>query len=196
MVIGLGVLLGAAAIGLTGRMLALPPQNALETSAGDGTRAQRKLFALARRRADTVTLSEAEVNALLVHHVVEAGGARLSGLRARLLGDDRLELQARTPLGRALDEVGLGWLEGVLPAAWRARPLRLRAEASLRVEGTSPRRLRLDVDEFAVGNQWLPAPAVRLLVDPAAVGLLQWRLPDHVDRVEIEPGRVVIHTRS
>jgi hypothetical protein len=72
----------------------------------------------------------------------------------------------------------------------------LRAEASLRVEGTSPRRLRLDVDEFAVGNQWLPAPAVRLLVDPAAVGLLQWRLPDHVDRVEIEPGRVVIHTRS
>jgi len=27
------------------------------------------------------------------------------------------------------------------------------------------------------------------------VGLLRWRLPDHVERVAIEPGRIVIRTR-
>jgi hypothetical protein len=36
---------------------------------------------------------------------------------------------------------------------------------------------------------------LRLLLDPAAVGWLRWRLPEHVERVAIEPGRVLIQTR-
>lgn len=194
--IGLGCLLIVGGVGLTARMLALPEATA-ETSSSDGARAQQKLFALARHRAQSVALTEAEVNALLAHHVMEAKGARLTGLQVRLLGEGKLELRARTPLGRALGEVGLGWLVGLLPTTWQVRPLGLRAEATMRVQRTPPpRQLRLEVDRFLLGDQWLPAPAVRLLVDPAAVGLLQWRLPDHIDRVEVQPGRVVIGTRS
>jgi hypothetical protein len=54
----------------------------------------------------------------------------------------------------------------------------------------------VDVDEFVIGRQRLPAPALRLLLDPAAVGLLQWTLPDHVESVAIEPDRVVIQTAA
>ena len=188
-----GGLLLAGVIGAAVRMLALPDEGDPRTTAADGARAQQKLFALARqgRRAETVTLSETEVNALLARHVVDAGGARLAGLSARLVGADRLELRARTALGRMLEDGGFGTLARVLPASWRARPVRLRVGARLRVAETPPRQLRLDVEEFAVGRQRLPTPVLRLLVDP---GPLRWRLPDHVERVGIEPGRVVIRT--
>jgi hypothetical protein len=197
--VALGTLLIGGVLTITVRILALPEGGAPVTSAADGTRAQQKLVALARqgRRPETVTLSEAEVNALLARHVVEVRGARLAGLSARLVGGDRMELRARTPLGLALDEVGVGALAGALPASWRARPVHLRVGARLTVdEAAGPRQLRLDVDDFAVGRQRLPAPILRLLVDPATVALLRWRLPEHVERVGIEPGRVVIRTAS
>src|SRR5688572_15100909 len=77
---------GSAAVAF--RMLAAPDSEAPVTSAADGSRAQQKLFSLARqnRRGATVALTEAEVNAFLDRHLVEAGGTRLSGLSARLLG--------------------------------------------------------------------------------------------------------------
>src|SRR5712664_1201855 len=141
------------AVGATVRALArpdVPPPAA--TSPADGARAQRKLFDLARqgRRATTVTLSEAEINALLARHLVEARGVRLGAPAARLLGAD------------------------------------------VRVDEGAPRQLRLDVEDFAVGRQRLPAAALRLLLDPAAVGLLRWPLPQDFDSVIIEPGRVII----
>jgi hypothetical protein len=121
---------------------------------------------------------------------------RLAGLSARLVGEDRLELSARSPMGQVLEEAALGALADMLPASWRARPVRLRVGARLRVEEGPPRQLRLEVDEFAVGRQPLPTPTLRLLVDPATVGLLRWRLPEHIERVGIEPGRVVIRIAS
>ena len=143
-----------------------------------------------------MTFTEAEVNALLARHLVEARGVRLSGLSARLIGGDRVELRARSSLGQILEEAALGPVSDVLPASWRARPVRLGLGARLRTEDGSSRQLRIEVDEFAVGRQRLPTQALRLLVDPATVGLLRWRLPDHVRRVGIEPGRVVIRTAS
>jgi hypothetical protein len=197
-VVALAALLVAASIGATLRMLASPDGSDPVSSAADGTRAQRKLFDLGRqaRRGQTVTWTEAEVNALLAHHLVEAGGVRLTGLSARLIGGDRLELRARSPLAQVLDEVGLGTLGSALPAGWRARPVQLRVSGRLRIEPGRPRQVRIEVDEFRVGRQRLPTPILRLLVDPATVGLLRWRLPEHVEGVGIEPGRIVIRTAS
>lgn len=197
-VIALVALLLGGVIGATVRMLAAADEPEPATNAADGARAQQKLFDLARqvRRGETVTFSEAEVNALLARHLVEARGVRLSGLSARLIGGDRVELSARSPLGQILEEAALGSLSDVLPVSWRARPVLLRLGARLLTEDGSLRRLRIEVDEFAVGRQRLPTLALRLLVDPATVGLLRWRLPDHVRQVGIEPGRVVIRTAS
>jgi len=196
--LGLTTLLVGGLIGVGARILAASGDSDPVTSPGDGTRAQQKLFDLARqtRRGHTVTLSEAEVNGLLAHHLVEAGGVRLAGLSVRLIGNDRLQLRARSPLVQVLDEVALGAVADALPETWRARPVQFRVGGRLRVEGGPPRQARVEIDEFTVGRQRLPAPVLRLLVDPAAVGLLRWRLPDHVERVEIEPGRVVIRAAS
>jgi hypothetical protein len=181
------------------RMLAVPTDLTVSRSSqADGSRAQQKLFDLARppKRAETVTLTEAELNALLARHFVEARGVRLSSPSTRLVGGDRLILNAQSPLRQLFDEASLGALADALPAGWQARPVWLHLGARVRVEANGRRHLRMDVDEFAIGRQRLPAPLLRLLIDPASVGLLQWGLPDHVERVWIEPGRVVVQTAA
>jgi hypothetical protein len=189
-VLGGGVVLGV-------RLLALPDTEEPRTSAAEGSRAQQKLLALARRdrRAGAVTLTEGEVNSLLDRHVVEAGGTRLSGLAVHLPGQNRVDLRARTTLGKVLDEAGLGGAATALPRRWQARPVLLRAVGQVRIDDTAPRQLRLDLDAFYLGTQALPPAVLRLLLDPATAALLRWRLPEHVERVTIDPGRVTIQTR-
>jgi hypothetical protein len=191
-------LLVGGTVGATLRMLAQPDISVQPTTAADGARAQRKLFDLARqtRRGDTVFLTEAEVNALLARHLVEARGVRLASPSVQLIGGDRFLVRAQSPLRQLFDEAGAGAVADVLPTRWQARPVWLRVGARVRVEAGARRLLRVDVDEFAVGRQRLPAPALRLLLDPASVGLLQWTLPDHVEDVGIEPDRVVIQTAA
>ena len=189
-----GGLVGAAV-----RMLAKPEAASLPpTTAADGVRAQQKIFEVARRGRLTqpVMLSEPEINALLARHLVEARGVRLGMLGVRLLGGDRVEITGQLPLRQLLDEAGLAALSSVLPAAWRERPVWVDIGARARVSEELRRQLRLDVENFAVGRQRLPARTLRLLLDPAAVGLLQWPLPEQVESVTIEPGRVVIRGAS
>ena len=75
-----------------------------------------------------------------------------------------------------------------------------RAGAHARVEPGVTRRerryLRLDVREFAVGRQGLPAVLLRILLDPRTLGVLRWPLPDSIEAITIEPGRVVIRLAS
>jgi len=192
--LALGGLVGA---GL--RMLATPEAAALPpTTAADGSRAQQKIFDVARatRLAQPISLTEAEVNALLSRHLVEARGVRLNALGVRLIGDDRVELTGQAPLRQLLDEAGLSSAAPVLPARWLERPVWIDVGARVRVSSGARRQLGLDVEHFAVGRQRLPARALRLLLDPAAIGLLRWPLPEHVGGVSIEPGRVVIRGTS
>jgi len=198
-VLAVAALAVGGAIGAASRALARPDRpEPPATSPADGAQAQLKLFDLARRGrpATTVTLTEAEVNALLARHLVEARGVRLGAPSARLVGDDRVQLTAHVPLQQLLDDAGVPALGSVLTPGWRARPVWLRVGAHVRVDERAARQLRLDVENFAVGRQRLPAAALRLLLDPAAVGLLRWSLPRDVDSVGVEPGRVVIRTAS
>jgi len=200
-VVGLGLLAVAlvATVGVGSRLLGQPVVAPSVTTAADGSRAQQKLFDLTRRRRgapETVVITEAELNALLTRHLVEARGVQLGAPTARLLGGDRLELMGYRPLGRILEEMSLASVGSVLPASWWERPVWLRVGAHVRVEERSPRHLRLDVDALVVGRQRVPALALRLLMDPGGVGLLRWPLPSHIESVTIEPGRAIIRTAS
>jgi len=196
--LGFLVLLGLASLLLWGavaagaRVLATPDLAVVAFSPGDGARAQQKLFVLARasRRTETVTLSEAEVNALLTRHLVEARGIRLVAPRARLIGRDRFLLDSQRPLHSLLDELSMGVLADALPERWRTRLLWIHLGGRVHTDRDRD-QLRIEIDEFAVGRQRLPVTLVRLVLDPASLGLLRWPLPAHIDHVWIEPGRLV-----
>ena len=165
----------------------------------DGSRAQQKLFELTRRRrgpAETVVITEAEVNALLSRHLVEARGVQLGAPSARLLGGDRIELTGYRPLAGFSRRSPSRRSAACYRRGWREHPVWLRIGAHVRVEEQSPRHLQLDVDALVVGRQRVPALALRFLLDPGGVGLLRWPLSSHIESVTIEPGRAVIRTAS
>jgi len=197
--LGIVALAVGGVVGAGARMLAKPQAASLPaTTAADGSRAQQKLFDLARsnRLTQPVTLTEGEINALLSRHLVEARGVRLNALGVRLAGDDRVELTGQAPLRQLLDEAGVSAVAGLLPARWLEHPMWVHVGARTRVSAGPRRQLSLEVEHFAVGRQRLPARTLRLLLDPAVVGLLRWPLPEHVRDVNIEPGRVVIRGAS
>jgi hypothetical protein len=187
--------LGSAVV-MCSRMLGTPGSGVAAPTPADGLRAQRKLFDLARPRqkTETITLSEGEVTALLARHLVEVRGVRLTAPRVRLLGEDRFTLDTQRPLRNVLEDVSAGALVGVLPERWRTRPVWILVAGRVHVDAVLGRRLRADLDAFAIGRQPVPAVLLRLGFYPALADLLQWPLPDHIERIAIEPGRVVVRT--
>ena len=197
--LALVTLVVVATVGAGFRLLGQPAVAPAVTTAADGSRAQQKLFELTRRRRaspETVIITEPELNALLARHLVEARGVQLGAPSARLLGADRVEVMGSRPLGRILEEMSVGSAASMLPTSWMERPIWLRVGAHIRVEERPPRHLRLEVDTLVVGRQRVPALALRLLMDPAGVGLLRWPLPSHIESVTIELGRAIIRTAS
>jgi hypothetical protein len=190
--LGLASLLVWAAVTTGARVLATPDLAVAAFSPGDGARAQQKLFALARAsgRAETVTLSEAEVNALLTRHLVEARGIRLVAPSAQLIGRNRFVLDSQRPLHSLLGELSMGLIADTLPERWRTRPLWIHLGGRVHAD-RDRHQLRIEIAEFSIGRQPLPVTLVRLVLDPASLGLLRWPLPAHIDDVGIEPGRLV-----
>lgn len=208
----LTMLILAAALAATfwGTVQALrePTLQPIEVTAAEGVRAQKKIFEIARRgarRADKtrepVILSEGELNAFFSRHLQESTELPLTKIRVRLAGDGVARFHAQLPLRHLLAESPLSAIGDVLPGAWLDRGMWLRVDLRPRLEPEPlrperRRHLRLDVTAFAIGRQRLPVVLLRVLLDPSALRVLRWRIPDGIDAVTVEPGRVVVRTAS
>jgi hypothetical protein len=174
------------------------------TSPVDGLRAQQKIFDALRRagsgRPHTVALSEQEVNAFLERHLEHAGDLPLRHLVVRLPSDAHAEIAGQIPFRYFTNVAPFSALAGLVPAAWldRGAWLSLRARVTLdhREGGRGRRHLRLDVQRFWLGRLRLPEVMLKVLLDPVALQLLRWPVPEAIDGLRIEPGRLVIQSAS
>ena len=172
-----------------------------QITAADAQHAQEKIYALVSRsgpRGRPVELTDREVNAFLARNLVDAADLPLSDLRVDLSERDRLRLAGRTKLGGLMAEFPLSALRDVLPSSWLSGGIWLQLAATPRIEKTSGRRrfLRLDVEEFAIGRQRVPAVLVRLILDPSTARLLRWSVPESIEEVTIGGGRAVVRPAS
>jgi hypothetical protein len=174
------------------------------TTPADGVRAQQKIFDVLRRsgsgRPHTVTLSEREVNAFLGRHLGETADVPLRNLVVRLPDDGHADIAGQIALRRLLASAPFSALAGVLPEEWLDSPVWLALRARVTLEGGSGARarryLRLDVERFWIGRQRLPALTLRLLLDLEALRLLRSPMPEAIDGLRVEPGRLVIQSGS
>jgi hypothetical protein len=194
--------LGASAW-VVGRVVDAPEVRATPGTDADAARAEQKIYDAVRgsrgrsRGAEPVALSEAELNAFVTRHLLETIDTPLESVNLRLLGDGAVEFQARMPLRRLTLDPPLSYLTGVLPAEWLAHRVSVGMKGRVRVESgdsrSARRVVRIAPEHFWLGRQRLPTLLARLLIDPAALRLLRWRLPRAVESVTIEPGRAIIH---
>lgn len=184
----------------TANVLGEPDLRRVSVTAADSQRAQEKIYAIAARtarRGTEVPLTETEVNAFVSRNLSGGTDLGISDLRVEL-GPTTARLAARTTLGALLTEPPLSGLRQTLPGAWLGHPVWLAVILEPRVEATTARRrwLRLDVREFRLGRQRVPAFLVRIVLDPETARVLRWSLPDNVESVRIETGRAVVRIAS
>ena len=199
-VLGLGLAAGTAWVGF--RSLQEPDVQVDVPTADDGFRAQQKVFNVfrsgagrSRGRSLEVALTERELNGFLSRHLAAAPEFPLTSSTVRLLGDGRVELKVRLALRHVMPRPEL-----LLPTAWLDRPvwLHVQARVSLEVEAARGHRryLRLDVERFSLGRQWLPGVVVRPLLSRGVHDLFRWPLPAAVEAITIDSEKVVVRTAS
>ena len=203
-VVFLGALVGGV-LWLGSGIFERPPSQHEVGSLADGRRAQQKLYEVAaggtgsRRdgRGSAVTLSERELNAFVARHV-SGDELPLNEMGVRLIGDGVVELTGRLPL-HALGGEFLGSLLQFLTQRWAPGALwvRLRGHVSLE-SGTARgdrRHLRLDIEQFSLGRRLLPAAVFGILPGRSGPQAMRWPVPDAVESLTVEPGRLTVATR-
>ena len=195
MIFGLLATIGTSIWG-TSRVLQNPAVAPVHTTAEDAARAQQKLFRLVRGSAtEPVVMSEAEINAFVSRNI-DRSEMPFDQPVIFLRDGDVVEIAGQVPVGRLLADSPLGPAAGLLPERWSARPVWLQVAAHARLERRPRPQLRLDVRRLSLGQQRLPALALRLLFEPARLRFVRLTLPDTVAEVRIHSGRVVIRPTS
>ena len=198
LVLGLAAATGAVGGALVAARLFGTPDAGLEPppEVVSGLTFQRTLAELAMRAAgvspgvEPLVVTTAQLNAFLARHV-ESRHLSLRPVRVRAEAG-RLEVAGRIGLGRLAGRSALGRLLTRAPAGVGETEIWVSARGPLRV---SPGEAELVVEATRVGRQAVPADWVwrALELDPREE--LRWRLPRVVESIEVQPGRLLIHTR-
>ncbi len=187
---------GAAALVLAVRLLGQPDG----IPPGDpqaGLRVQHVIAQILLRQeglsrdTEPLVLDASDVNAFLARHawVRDVPTEWPPGIR---LGQGRVHVLARTSPGRLLRGRSGRWLLAALPAAVLDLEMWIGISGHLTV-GNGEGRLMVDAADL--GRQAVPVAWLWNLLGARPTELLAWRMPRIVERLEVLPDRLVIHTR-
>jgi hypothetical protein len=197
------VLLGAFVLGVGWCVVQImrAPEIDRPTTPADSLQAQKKIFEfLSRardRRQQALSLSEPELNAFLGRNLATGDDLPLRNLAIHLRTDNHADIRVQIALRELLALPPLSALTAFVPGRWLDHGLWLTLRARAAVERTGSesrsRRLRLDVERFWLGRLPLPEVVLRLLVDPGALRLLRSPIPETIDGIRIESGRLFVY---
>jgi hypothetical protein len=191
------LLLGGVAVILVTRLLTWPEEPGLAKPPPEaGLRMESILAQLLMREAglssrqDPLVLAAEEVNAFLAGHV-EVRDSPVWPVQVQIYQAE-FKLGGATTLGR-LVEAGVGpSFAGLLPGSWAAHPIWVATRGEVAV--TADGRAEFLPHSAEIGRQGVPL-ALFWKVFGGRPRTLVWRMPRVVERVETQPGRLVIHTR-
>jgi hypothetical protein len=193
--LGLLAIIGTSVWG-TSRALEDPALTPPRPTAHDAAQAQQKLVRLIRGSAtEPIVMSEAELNAFISRNL-DARDLPFDRPIVFLRDGNGVDILGQVPLGRLLAESPFGAGGELMPSRWTSRPVWLQMRAHAQFEPGPRRQLRLDVRRVVIGQQRVPALALRLMLDPARLRFLRMPLPDTVADVRIQNGRIVIRPTS
>ena len=188
---------GGAGVTILTRSLSWPGQAVAPRSPSDsGLRVEGVLAQLFLREAglstrqDPLVLVADEVNAFLAGHV-EVRDSPVWPVQVKIHPTE-VELGGATTVGQLVETAIGASLAQVLPGSVAAHPVWISARGSIAV--VSPGRAEFVAHAAAIGRQGVPLTLFWKVVGGRPRSL-EWRMPRVVERMEIQPGRIVIHTR-
>lgn len=182
-----------------------PPRPPLAASHArpDASAVDRKLAVLWRgpagrpTRADSITLSEAEVSALAFRFLEDAG--LLPSSLTTEMREGRAMVQWRGPVGALLQGPPFGWLTTLLTRPMTQAPLWITVAGGVQLGSPSkpgrPRYAEVRLTSAQIGRLSVPAWLLALMAGPRGASLLRWPVRGTIDRLELGEGRLTIRTR-
>lgn len=170
----------------------------------DWRAAQQKIFDVAHRSRSrsrpgpTLSFTEREVTAVVARRLTEATGFPLSEPSVRLLAGGVAEISGRLPLRTAVREAPLASVLDWLPGNWTQQPVWMVIGLRPHIESGDGGRhyIAFDVEYFDIGRRRLPNIAPRLLLPTAALRYLSVPLPESVEAMSVERGKLVLRLGS
>lgn len=142
----------------------------------------------------TLTMSETDLAVFITRQLNSRAELPVRDIVVRLPDGNGADVGAKT----TVQDIGRAWgmpgsVFAFMPHSWRDHPVWVTARAAPRLGRDDSRRyLRVDVSRFAFGRLPLPTVAAKWV----GLGLLHWELPDDVEDVRLEPGRVTVRISS
>ena len=195
MIVGLLAVIGTSVWG-TSRALEDPGLTVARPTAEEAAHAQQKLFRIMNGSAtEPIVMTEAELNAVISRNL-DARDLPFDRPTIFLRDGNGVEILGQVPLGRLLADSPFGAAAELLPPRWTSRPVWLHVRAHAQFDSRPRRQLRLEVRRLEVGQQRVPALALRLMFDPTRLRFLRMPLPETVADVRIQTGRIFIRPTS
>jgi hypothetical protein len=141
-------------------------------------------------RQDPLVLTAGEVNAFLAGHV-EVRDPPVWPVRVEI-SPDGVELGGATSLGRLMARVFGSAPARMLPGFVAGHQVWLTARGQIAV--VSPGRGEFRAHAATIGRQRVPVAVLWRMLGGRPVALV-WRMPRVVERIDAEPGRLLIRTR-
>jgi hypothetical protein len=200
--LGLGILVGGGLAFYTS-IFALPEPLPLQNwTAADGYQAQQKIIEVLRRearessRTDRLVFTEREINAFLARHLVDSAGIPVSPLLLKLR-HGVVVIQGQTQLKSLAKGFPFNYLAGLLPASEAERPVWVVIEGvpTIGRAGFTRERetLKIEPTGFRIGHLPTGTWFLYWLLGP---NLLSWPLPQVVEKISVEEGRLILITRG
>ncbi len=196
--LALAVVVGLGAAALVARLTAAPdtPTILHPPDLSAGVRAQQHIAELFLRerglsaRTDPIVVPTPELNAFLARHVE---GRRLV-LRPLVVRaeDGWLEVAGRTSLRRTLARPGHRGPLALLPDSILDLEFWMAVRGHVEARGDYG---ELVLEGASIGRQPVPVAWLWPILGVSPSELLRWRMPRTVERLEVQPGRLVVHTR-
>ena len=189
------VLLGGLA--LSTNIFEVPTAPRQDFSQEDGRRFQQKLAEILLRdanissRKEPIVINQRELNAFLIRHLQESEQIRLYPLVVKFARGS-VEIQGQTELRSLLNGFPFSLIGQYLPQSAN-RPVWITVRGRVKVE---QKRGELIVEDFSLGRQALSPWLLSWLLGRAGTRLMEWKVPNSVERIVLEEGRAVIFTYS
>lgn len=189
---------GAAALFFGGAIFETPPLRKSDYSLSEGYRAQEKMFEIVLRdsgrssRRDPIVITDRELSAFLARYLKESEGIPVSSIAVRLR-PDIVEVQGQTVFRDLFKGFPFHFLPDYLPTSTMDQQVWVTVHGTIelgREKGrTSHKYGQLEVKEFSVGKQDIGPWLLSLLLGRER---LRWPVPEIVETIKIQDGRIVI----
>lgn len=180
---------------LSSHLFYVPDTWKVETSSEDGYRCQQKIAEILLRQAglsirkEKIQITEREINSFLIRHFDTQKLVALKPIIVRF-NPNQISVEGKASLKILLADFPFSDYERISSFLNKPIWITLKGNFEQRKE-----RFQIKIQEFYIGKQYIPIWLFYYISGEDMKDILNWRLPEIIEDIQVEKGRIIIATK-